>query len=407
VHTRDEIAELIYNGENSFVEFKQDLVRPEGLAKEIVAFANTDGGRILLGVDDAGVVVGLQRFADARQLEEWVMQIARDSVRPPLVPAYQRIRSFDGDREIAVITIAVGLDVYARWYNGGSQYYIRAGSTSREASAEELQRLFARRGRIRAELLPVVAATVDDLDLRRVHDYFARVRGQQLSKELKEVTRRLRLAEYMTDDGVVGLHPNVAGTVLFGEVPNRYVTGAVIDAAAFSAAEASISNVLEAAVLSGPAVRLEGPPGQLREPGIVEAALDFVHRHSTRWLGLSGATRIEGAGIPTSVIREALVNAIVHRDYTLSTRPIQLRIYPDRIEVLSPGRLPNGITIEAMQIGARASRNQLIVDTMRDYGYVERLGLGVPQMFREMQAYNGTRPGLLQVDETFVVTLLR
>jgi ATP-dependent DNA helicase RecG len=154
-------------------------------------------------------------------------------------------------------------------------------------------------------------------------------------------------------------------------------------------------------------VRLEGAEGQLRDPGIVEDALDFVDRYTRRWLGVSGATRIEGSGIPVSVIREAIVNAIVHRDYTLSSRPIQLRIYGDRIEVLSPGRLPNGITIEAMQIGARASRNQLLVDTMRDYGYVERLGLGVPQMFREMQAYNGTNPGLVEVDETFVVTLRR
>jgi len=106
-------------------------------------------------------------------------------------------------------------------------------------------------------------------------------------------------------------------------------------------------------------------------------------------------------------VREAVINAIVHRDYTLSGRAIQLRSYSDRIEVISPDRLPNGITAEAMEVGARASRNQLIVDTMRDYGYVERLGLGIPQMFRSMESYNGTRPRLRQVDETFIVTLLR
>jgi ATP-dependent DNA helicase RecG len=373
----------------------------------MVAFANSDGGRILLGVDDGGKIVGLQRFAEPKQFEEWVMQIARDCIRPPLIPAYQRVRTFEGEHDIAIVTISAGLDVYARWFKNGSQYYVRAGSTSRKASAEELQRLFARRGRIRAELLPVVAAGIDDLDVRRIRDYFARVRGQQFSEAQSEIAHRLRLAEYMTDDGVVGLHPNVAGIVLFGEAPNRYIGGAVIDAAAFCAAESGISTMLEALVLTGPAVRLEGSGGELRDAGIIEGALDFVHRHTTRWLGLSGATRIEGARIPTSVVREALVNAIVHRDYTLSARATQLRIYSDRIEVLSPGRLPNGITVEAMQIGARASRNQLIVDTMRDYGYVERLGLGVPQMFREMQAFNGTSPGLRQVDETFVVTLTR
>ncbi len=407
MYSRAEIAELVYNGENSFVEFKQDSVRPEDIAKEMVAFANADGGRIVIGIDDSGMVAGIQRFAEPQRLEEWVMQVARDGVRPPLIPAYQLIRKYDGERDIAVITVAPGLDVYARWLNNGSRYYIRAGSTSREASAEELQRLFQRRGRLRAELLPIVAAKYEDLDVRRIHDYFGRIRQQVLPDDQSEVLRRLRLAEYMTDDHVVGLHPNVASLVLFGEAPNRYIGGAIIDAAAFSAPQSSIPDMREALVLSGPAVRLEGEAGQLRDAGIIETALDFIHRHNAQWAGLSGATRTESEGIPTGVVREAVVNAVVHRDYTLSARAIQLRVYPDRIEVISPGRLPNGITAEAMEVGARASRNQLIVDTMRDYGYVERLGLGIPQMFRSMESYNGTRPRLRQVDETFIVTLLR
>lgn len=205
MYSRDEIAELVYNGENSFIEFKQDSVRPEDIAKEMVAFANADGGRILLGVDDSGAVVGIQRFPEPQRLEEWVMQVARDAVRPPLIPAYQLIRKYDGERDIAVITVAPGLDVYARWLNNGSRYYLRVGSTSREASAEELQRLFQRRGRLRAELLPVVAAKYEDLDARRIHDYFLRIRQQALPGDQTEVRRRLRLAEYLTDDHVVGL----------------------------------------------------------------------------------------------------------------------------------------------------------------------------------------------------------
>ncbi len=302
----------------------------------MVAFGNADGGRILLGVDDSGSVRGLQRFSEPQRLEEWVMQVARDGVRPPLIPGYRLIRKYDGEREIAMVTVAPGLDVYSRWFNNGSRYYLRVGSTSREASGEELQRLFQRRGRLRAELLPVVAAKYEDLDVRRVADYFHRIRQQRLPADQNEVVRWLRLAEYMTDDQVVGLHPNVASMVLFGEAPNRYIGGAMIDAAAFSSSEATISSMREALVLSGPAVRLEAEAGRIRDTGLIETALEFVHRHSAQWDGLSGATRTETAGIPIGIVREAVVNAVVHRDYTLSARGIQLRIYPDRIEVISP-----------------------------------------------------------------------
>jgi ATP-dependent DNA helicase RecG len=218
----------------------------------------------------------------------------------------------------------------------------------------------------------------------------------------------LRLVDFLTDDDVVGLHPNIAATVLFAEAPNRFITGAAVDAVAFRGVEAAAADVVEATVLSLPAVRLDGQTsGDVRQPGIIEAALDFVQRHSVRWTPVDGAVRGEDHGIPLAAIREALVNAVVHRDYTLSGQAVQLRVFQDRIEILSPGRLPNGVTVEGMQVGVRASRNPLIVDTMRDYRYVERLGLGVLQMFRTMYEYNGTAPELVPIGETFIVTLRR
>jgi ATP-dependent DNA helicase RecG len=219
---------------------------------------------------------------------------------------------------------------------------------------------------------------------------------------------RLCLVEFFTKDEVVGLHPNIASMVLFGETPQRFIAGAAIDAVAFRETQPSAAAVEESTLISGPAVRLQGATqGEVREPGIIETSLDFVRRHSTRWAEIRGAVREEDRGIPEQALREAVVNAIVHRDYTLSSRTVQLRMFPDRLEVISPGRLPNGITVEGMEIGARASRNPLIVETMRDYGYVERLGLGVPQMIRAMRAYNGTAPELVERDETFSVTLRR
>jgi ATP-dependent DNA helicase RecG len=119
-----------------------------------------------------------------------------------------------------------------------------------------------------------------------------------------------------------------------------------------------------------------------------------------------GARRKERYAYPVEAIREAIVNAVVHRDYLLSATNIELSIYSDRIEIISPGKLPNGITPERMRVGCRASRNQLIKDVMRDYGYLEHMGMGVPRkIIKSMQEQNGTEPDLIEEGERFTVRL--
>lgn len=147
--------------------------------------------------------------------------------------------------------------------------------------------------------------------------------------------------------------------------------------------------------------------GRLVEAGLVEQAVDFVRRNT----GISavlkeGARRIEKPTYPPEVIREAIVNALIHRDYLLSETDIELSIFQDRLEVVSPGRLPNGITPERMRAGTRAARNQLLKDVMRDYGYLEHMGMGVPRkIIRGMKEHNGTDPELIEENERFKVRL--
>jgi len=119
-----------------------------------------------------------------------------------------------------------------------------------------------------------------------------------------------------------------------------------------------------------------------------------------------GARRVEKPTYPDEVIREAVVNALIHRDYLLANTDIELAIYEDRLEIISPGMLPNGITPERMRAGTRASRNQLLKDVMRDYGYLEHMGMGVPRkIIRGMREHNGTDPDLIEENERFVVRL--
>jgi len=146
----------------------------------------------------------------------------------------------------------------------------------------------------------------------------------------------------------------------------------------------------------------------LLENGLVEQAVEFVRRNTGVSARLAdGARREEFRAYPEEAVREAIVNALVHRDYLLSGTDIELSIYEDRLEVISPGKLPNGITPERMIAGCRASRNQLIKDVMRDYGYLEHMGMGVPRkIIKNMLEHNGTMPELIADGERFIVRLL-
>jgi ATP-dependent DNA helicase RecG len=128
------------------------------------------------------------------------------------------------------------------------------------------------------------------------------------------------------------------------------------------------------------------------ESGLVEQAVEFVRRNTGVSAQLEeGARRLEKPTYPAEAVREAVVNALIHRDYLLSNTDIELAIYANRLEIISPGRLPNGITPERMRAGTRASRNQLLKDVMRDYGYLEHMGMGIPRkIIRSMKNHNNT-----------------
>ena len=402
--TKRELLELIRNGESSCVEFKRDTVQNFDLAKELVAFTNSDGGRVLLGVDDDGSVSGVTRG----DLEEWIMTACRTKIRPEIIPFFEMVRDIEPGKDVAVISVQKGWTVHHRWHDNHSTYYIRVGSQSREASREELERLFQQRGAFRPEIRPVAGSSLNDLDMRRIRDYFRRVRKQEMpgDKDIAGWQNLLVNTEIMNDEeGSISC--TVAGLLLFGKNPNRHIPQAGIDAVAYPGAEKDYAS-LERLSIRGPMVGLfhEGENG-LFEPGIIEQAFYFVKRNTRVTASLrEGATRIERPTYPEEVIREALVNAVVHRDYLLSSTDIELSIYSDRMEIISPGRLPNGITPERMRVGCRAARNQLLKDVMRDYGYLEHMGMGIPRkIIKGMREHNGTEPDLIADNEQFLLRL--
>ncbi len=404
--TRTELLELIRNGESSSVEFKRDVVEPRGLAEEVVAFANTYGGRVLLGVDDDGSVVGLTRD----RLDEWVVNICRDKVRPELVPHYEVIRDVEPGRDVAVVYVAPSYTVHSLWHNQHRYWYIRAGTENREANEQELGRVLQRRGSFRQDLRPVPGTSIGALDRRRLRDYFEQVRDQSAPPDEDEDAWRTLLlnTEILAAEGEQG-EATLAGTVLFATSPNRFLPQAGISAVAYPGTEKDYAAV-ERTVLRGPMVRL-GPLLQPVENGLPEQALAFVGRNAGVTSRLTeGGARRDRPAYPTEAVREAVVNALVHRDYILASTDIELSLFSDRLEVVSPGRLPNGITVESMRVGSRASRNELLKEIMRDYKYIESSGLGVPRkIIRLMKEHNASDAELLEDrdGERFTVRLMK
>jgi ATP-dependent DNA helicase RecG len=403
--TKTELLELIRNGENSGVEFKRDDIDARSFAKELVAFTNHSGGQVLLGVEDEGSVSGLVR-AD---LEEWVMQACRDKIRPEIIPFFELIRDVEPGKDVAIVTVDRGWSVHALWHNQHRTYYIRVGAICREASPEELARLLQRRDMVRTDIRPVSGAGLDDLDQRRLFDYFQRVRGQTVpSADDADGWRALLVnTELMTQSDDDTARPTVAGLLLFGKNPNRFLPHAGVDAAAFDGESKEYASK-ERAQIRGPMVPLLSDDGHVTENGLVEQVLEFVRRNTRVTATLvDGARRDERHPYPDEPIREAVVNALVHRDYQLAATDIEVVVYSDRLEIVSPGRLPNGITPTRMLAGCRAARNQLIKDVMRDYGYLEHMGMGVPRkIVKGMKEHNGTEPLLAEEEEAFRVALL-
>lgn len=377
---KSELLEIIANGENSGVEFKRDDLRPEQLAKEIVALANFQGGKLLLGVEDDGSISGIQRDG----LETWVMDtVFGRYVHPMILPFYEEVE-FDGGKRVAVVSLTQGTaKPYVVRKDNREEIFVRVGSTSRLASREQQARLFESGGMLHSEVLPVSGSSLEDLDLSRLTDYLINITGDlTIPQSSEEWEQRLTGLGLMVDrpetDSAVC---TIAGLVLFGRSPRRSLRHAGVRWMSFAGDEKDYQ-AQDDTVLDGPLIALwevrAGEGRTLIEDGLVERLADrmrpFISEESSEineYLRRDSLYRYS-----LDAVREAILNAFVHRDWTRSSE-VEVVNYADRLEVISPGTLQNSMTIEKMLAGQRSARNPIIVEIMRDYGYVDSRGMGV------------------------------
>ena len=408
--TKSELLELIANRENSGVEFKSDDLRPEQLAKEIVALANLQGGRILLGVEDDGTITGIRRD----NLEHWVMDtVFGRKVHPMILPFYEEIQ-IDEQRRVAVISLTQGTTKpYVVRHNDREEIYVRVGSTSGLATREQQARLFALGGMLHAELLPVSGSALSDLSRERLEDYLtAIVRDNKIPSSGDEWHERLCGLGFMAERQEGLPICTIAGLVLFGYRPRRLLRQAGIRWMAFRGGERAY-DALDDRVLDGPVIALwqetSGGGREIAEKGLIEILTDTMRPFVSEEPGeLQESMRRERRWhYPLEALRESIVNGIVHRDWTRNEE-LEVVRHADRLEVTSPGALPNTMTVNKMIAGQRSPRNPLIVDVLRDYGYVDARGMGVRnKIIPLLREWNRVEPEFHATEDHLKLTMRR
>lgn len=404
---KSDLLEIIAGGESSGVEFKRDDVRPEQLAKELVAFANLRGGRLLLGVEDDGTISGLTR----NDVEQWVMDsVFRRYVHPQLIPFYEEV-ALEGDIRVAVITVESGTTKpYVVRQNNREEIYIRVGTTSQLASREQQARLFAAGSMLHAETMVVSGTSFGDLHHERLRDYLVEYVRDDASPEAEaDWIKRLEGLGFMAP-APDGRHVcTIAGVLLFGRNPRRALPQAGVRWMAFNSNDKEY-DALDDAYLDGPLLPLtRRENGQLTviEPGLIERVLERMQP----WISDEDSTvdqslrRQRHFHYPVEALREALLNALTHRDWTRGLE-VEIVAYSDRLEVTSPGALQNSMTVEKMLAGQRSPRNPILVDVCRDYGYVDARGMGVRRKIVPLVREQSGQDAEFEAQEDFVKVIL-
>ncbi|AHE98083.1 RNA-binding domain-containing protein [Thioalkalivibrio paradoxus] len=404
---KTELLEIIANGENSGVEFKRDDIRPEQLAREVVALLNFQGGMVLLGVDDDGTISGIQREG----LEEWVMNTIQARVHPMFLPYYEEVR-LDDQKVVAVISFPQGISKpYVVRDRGKEEIYIRVGSTSRLATREQQMRLFELGGMLHAEVMPVPRTDMSSLDDARLLNYLRDIlRDPEIPASEKAWQTRLMGLGFLADAGE-RICCTIAGLVLFGKRPRRYLKQAGLRVFAFEGTEkayqARLDEILDAPMVGRWDVTESGK--DLVDRGLIERFVDAIGPFISQEAGKvdSGFRRETEWFYPVEAVRETLVNALAHRDWTRFVE-IEVGSYADRLEVISPGALPNSMSVEKMMAGQRSPRNPLIMEVLRDYGYVDYRGMGVRTKIVPLtRAHSGRDPDFVATEDHLKTTLYR
>ena len=385
--TLDEIQRQLQSGEDARAEFKEVVLggrgvrspNTEDMAGEMVAFANAEGGAVFLGVDDDGVVRGLPVDL-AGDVEAWAINVASNNCDPPIRPILRRehLPGPTGSQRL-VIQVAVPRGLYVHGTSGG-RHYIRVGSTKQLLRGATLARLFQDRGRAFVfDEQQVPGATDDDLDGDRLGAFFA---NRPRTIPWPDLLRNTRVMAMGENDVV---RPTLSGLLAFGKAPQTYLPSAYVESAVYRGSRLTSDDLVHSESIKG------------RADAQIDDSTAFVERFMLT-SARKTAGREDHPQYEIGAVHEAIVNAVAHRDYSISGSKIRLFLFANRLELYSPGGLPNTIAIETMPYRV-FTRNQLLVSFLSRMGsrrtghaFLESRGEGVRKILEASESHSGRRP---------------
>ncbi len=362
--------------ESAHLEFKREAPTKQQIVKTVVAFCNHFGGKLILGIDDDREIIGLPEDS-IEDLMDALQKSIYQSATPTILPLIYTQRL--GEKVVLVIEASSGMNkpyfVTALGLNAG--VFIRAGAHTVKADAGFIRELAWRSKGLSVDEMPVYGANPDEINLEIFKAYLDENRHTFKTEKIQDQLRHYRLI--IEEHGKT--YPTLAGLLLFGKSPDRYYPEAFIICSHFSGI--ADRNALASLDCMGTLMSQ------------VNAAIQFVISRLNHAFEIKKIQRTEQLEIPEIAIREMIINAVVHRDYSLPG-PIKISIFDDRIEIFSPGGFPGPISVDHLEMGVTYIRNHVICRIFREAGYIEKLGSGFLTLFKTFRERHLPKPLVME-----------
>jgi ATP-dependent DNA helicase RecG len=357
-----ELLEIVARGEDSRHQFKADATNTISLAAEIVAFANSGGGQIFIGVSNDGTIRGHDN-AGVGRLNQLIANAASNSVRPPINPLTENVSVATG--VVIVVNVPDGLS--KPYMDNSGAIWVKSGSDKRKVtSREEMQRMFQSAQLVHGDDIPVPGTSIADIDYFR---RFFRLRfGQELEEQSLSLSQVLSNMRVLNNDTLT-----VTGVLLFAKDPQTFLPVFHVKAVCYPGNDIHATTYVDSANIFG-RIRTQ-----------FEDSFVFLLRNLPGGQMGQGVNSIGEVEIPRIVFEELLANALIHRDYFVSA-PIRIFVFDDRIEIISPGHLPNNLTVANIRSGNSNIRNPILTSYATWALPYRGLGTGILRALKEYPA---------------------
>ncbi len=355
------IEQTLKQPEGKQLEFKRDLSSPKPIMKSLTAFANTAGGTLIIGITDSGEVIGVDNPLDE---EEHLANLIADSIAPRIVPTIEMVTVKGKTLLMVEVFLSGTRPHFLKSIGHENGTYVRLGSTNRQADSDLIGELQRGLSRVSFDSMPMPHLALDDLDINAIQDdFFDKISAdKKINDNTLQSLRILTLAQGK-------IVPTQGGILLYGKDRRFHFDDAWIQCGRFIGNDKA--DIFDQIDIHDPL------------PKAVDSIMLFLKKHAMRGADFSEIRRKDIWSIPIDILREVIINALVHADYSHRGTPIRVAFFDNRIEVESPGILLPGLTIEDMKQGVSQIRNPVIARIFKELELIEQWGSGIPGIFRK------------------------